>query len=124
MSDCIFCESNLQRAPIRTFDNCYVLEDAYPVSKGHLLIIPKEHVLDWFSASKPLQLELLDALSEMKQYLEDKHQPDGYNIGMNCGNAAGQSIMHLHIHLIPRYQGDSQNPKGGVRGVIPSKQSY
>jgi diadenosine tetraphosphate (Ap4A) HIT family hydrolase len=123
---CLFCQnpSVFNKDLVREFKHCYVLRDQYPVTKGHLLIIPKEHIENWFKASPDMQKYLMDATNEMKEWLDKEYQPDGYNVGMNCGWVSGQTIMHLHIHLIPRYQGDVSNPRGGVRGVIPSKQSY
>ena len=100
------------------------MKDQFPVSKGHILIIPYEHTETWFIASEEVRLEMMLALSELKVRLDKDYNPDGYNIGINCGEAAGQSVMHLHVHLIPRYQGDVDVPRGGVRGVIPSKQTY
>ncbi len=94
------------------------------MSEGHCLIITKRHITDYFQASKAELKGIQEALSHMKEYIDKSFKPDGYNIGVNCGKAAGQSIMHLHVHVIPRYNSDCFNPKGGVRGVIPGKQNY
>ncbi|OIR15399.1 AP-4-A phosphorylase [mine drainage metagenome] len=102
----------------------YVKSDKFPVSPGHLLIIPKRHVADFFLTSEAEKVALLSLLDEAKHYLDGKHAPAGYNVGVNVGEVAGQTIPHVHLHLIPRYQNDMENPRGGVRGVIPSKQSY
>ena len=102
----------------------YVLLDSSPVNPGHSLIIPKRHVADFFLTTEAEKNALLSLLDIAKHYLDDKHNPGGYNVGVNVGEVAGQTIPHVHLHLIPRYQGDMDNPRGGVRGVIPSKQSY
>jgi diadenosine tetraphosphate (Ap4A) HIT family hydrolase/predicted house-cleaning noncanonical NTP pyrophosphatase (MazG superfamily) len=122
--NCIFCKLGQEGEVLAHFKRCYVIKDRYPVSPGHLLIIPYEHTLNWFTASLEVQLDILHVLSLMKKSSDEQYRPEGYNIGINCGETAGQSIMHLHVHLIPRYKGDMDIPKGGVRGVIPSKQSY
>lgn len=124
---CIFCQIGKQKMEaeiVAKYEHCYVIKDQYPVSKGHLLIIPYEHTENWFTASEEIQFDILNALRQMKIYLDNKNQPFGYNIGANCGETAGQTVMHLHVHLIPRYKGDMSDPKGGVRGVIPDKQKY
>lgn len=127
IKDCIFCQIAQQKKEaeiIGKFQHCFAMKDQYPVSKGHLLLIPFQHIDSWFSASKEIKEEIFLASEEMKGFLHEQYQPDGYNIGMNCGKAAGQTVMHLHVHLIPRYTGDMEDPKGGVRGVIPCKQKY
>ena len=127
MPECIFCQivQGLRDASIvAQFTHCFVMFDEFPVSSGHVLIIPHEHTENWFTASEPVQQDIMKALSYMKTRLDIAYKPHGYNIGANCGAAAGQSVMHLHMHLIPRYKGDMPDPKGGVRGVIPSKQTY
>ena len=127
VADCLFCKMALKekKVPfIAQFKHCFVIKDEYPVSNGHLLIIPYEHVENWFEASDEVQLDIMKALSQMKTHLDTTLKPDGYNFGANCGKASGQTVMHLHMHLIPRYEGDMEDPKGGVRGVIPSKQKY
>ena len=127
MLGCLFCDFFNGTKPkkiIATYTHCYVIEDEFPVSKGHLLIIPNKHTENWFTASFDVKEDIIKALDEMKIKLDEQYHPDGYNVGMNCGTTARQSVYHLHVHLIPRYQGDVENPKGGVRGVIPSKQGY
>jgi len=98
--------------------------DKYPVSPGHSLIITKRHVENFFDTTPEERQAINELLDETKKLLDKQYNPDGYNIGVNCGQAAGQSIMHLHVHLIPRYWGDVENPLGGVRGVIPFKRLY
>ncbi|MCY3998726.1 MAG: HIT family protein [Flavobacteriaceae bacterium] len=100
---------------------CY---DKYPVSLGHVLVITKRLVKDYFECSIEEKKSLLSTIDEVCEYLKRKYQPDGFNIGMNIGKEGGQTIFHMHLHVIPRYQGDTPNPKGGVRGVIPNKQNY
>ena len=102
----------------------FAVYDKFPVSKGHMLIITKRHVADYFSTSKEEKLAIIDLVEKCKDILDKKFNPDGYNIGVNCGREAGQTVMHLHIHLIPRYRGDINDPTGGVRGVIPEKRVY
>jgi len=102
----------------------YAKMDEYPVSKGHMLIIPKRHIQDWFSLPKDEKIAMIDLLDEAKKYLDLQFHPDGYNVGINCGETAGQTIFHVHLHLIPRYAGDVPNPRGGVRSVIASKCDY
>lgn len=119
------------------FYNCinnkdYILEndlaiarfDDFPVNKGHLEIIPKRHIKDWWNTTQEEKNAIFNLLDEAKELIDQKYKPDAYNIGMNLGEQAGQSIMHLHIHLIPRYKGDVPNPRSGVRGIIPEKQNY
>jgi len=98
--------------------------DKSPVNKGHFLVIPYRHFSDYFDIREDEMVELWSLVSQGKKIVEEKYQPDGYNLGINVGKWAGQSIFHLHIHIIPRYKGDVENPKGGVRGVIPEKQAY
>ena len=106
------------------------LWDAFPVSKHHALLVPQRVVPTWFDASPEEQQALTAAIAETRQVIEDKCAaqneplPDGYNIGINSGAAAGQTIFHLHVHVIPRYEGDVPDPRGGVRYVIPDKANY
>ena len=102
----------------------FMIYDTYPVSPGHILIISKEEKLDYFSLSKKEQIELISLIEVAKEIIENDQKPDGYNIGMNCGEAAGQTIMHFHCHVIPRYFGDMDNPKGGIRHCVKDKGYY
>lgn len=105
-------------------DLAYAQPDKYPVNSGYLLIVLKHHVADFFLTTGAEKAALLSLLDKAKLYLNGKHAPAGYNVGINVGGVAGQTISHVHAHIIPRYQGDVENPRGGVRGVIPSRQSY
>ena len=102
----------------------FVIYDRYPVSPGHLLIISKEEKENYFNLDKQERIELNELLVEATKLVDSKFNPDGYNIGMNCGETAGQTVMHFHCHLIPRYKGDMDNPKGGIRHCIKGKGYY
>lgn len=123
-TNCPFCHLSPQVEIICESDNCIAFFDGYPVSPGHTLIIPKRHVASYFDLTDDERAAMTKMMLDVKQKLEERFHPDGYNIGVNVGEHAGQSIFHCHMHLIPRYKGDVKNPKGGVRGVIPSKQKY
>ncbi len=121
---CLFCNINSKDL---VFDNEFAFAsfDSYPVSKYHSLIVPKRHILDYFELNNDELLACNDLIKKIKKKIQNEDKTvDGFNIGTNSGVAAGQSIMHCHIHLIPRRKGDVDNPQGGVRGVIPSKQHY
>ena len=94
------------------------------MTEGHLLIIPNRHFSDFFAATPDERTALWAMVDEAKKLLDGRFKPDGYNVGVNVGAPAGQTVKHCHIHLIPRRSGDSVNPRGGVRGVIPLKASY
>ena len=100
------------------------LWDQFPVSPGHALVIPRRHVASWFEATDEERIELMSVVADARAAIERIHQPDGYNLGVNIGHAAGQTILHLHVHVIPRYHGDVPAPRGGVRHVIPEKADY
>lgn len=102
----------------------FALRDKYPVTPGHTLVIPRRLVATWFDATREEQLALLELVDEVKRGLDDELHPDGYNVGFNAGTAAGQTVMHLHVHVIPRFDGDVDDPRGGVRHVIPGKGNY
>lgn len=104
--------------------SCFAFRDKYPVSKGHSLVIPKRLISDYFDLSFKEQSACWFLVNLVKAELQKEFNPDGFNIGMNSGTAAGQTIPHAHIHIIPRYKGDVPKPRGGVRGVIPSKINY
>jgi diadenosine tetraphosphate (Ap4A) HIT family hydrolase len=102
----------------------FFVKDLYPISDGHSLIIPKRHIERFFEATDSEQILMLELLSHGKKLLQKEYSPHAYNIGINDGKEAGQTIPHLHIHLIPRYRQDVPDPRGGVRWIIPSKAKY
>ncbi|WP_433862831.1 HIT family protein [Sphingobacterium thalpophilum] len=105
-------------------EHFFLIRDGFPVSPGHTLIISKTLRVDYFELTTDEKADLDNAISLARSLVEAEFSPDGYNIGMNCGESAGQTVFHFHCHLIPRYAGDMENPRGGVRHVIPSKGSY
>jgi diadenosine tetraphosphate (Ap4A) HIT family hydrolase len=122
-SHCPFCSLGSDRV-ISESDYTVTMRDAFPVSEGHTLIIPKRHVQSFFELQAIEKAAVLQALDEVKEELDREFSPAGYNIGINDGEAAGQTVMHLHVHLIPRYEGDTEDPRGGVRHVFPGKAKY
>jgi len=120
---CPFCTLPLERI-IDSNDLALVIRDGYPVSSGHTLVIPKRHIGSWFEITPKEQSAMLVLLGKAKAVLEEKFKPDGYNIGINDGPSAGQTVPHLHMHLIPRYKGDLEDSRGGVRWIIPGKAKY
>jgi diadenosine tetraphosphate (Ap4A) HIT family hydrolase len=120
---CLFCHIDAARVVMQC-PVAVVIRDAYPVSEGHTLIVPRRHIKSWFEANPGEQHALLELLAKSKAALDAEFHPDGYNIGINDGAAAGQTVAHLHIHLIPRYAGDRDDPRGGVRWVMPEKAVY
>jgi diadenosine tetraphosphate (Ap4A) HIT family hydrolase len=120
---CPFCTLPPERI-IDSNDLALVIRDGYPVSPGHTLVIPKRHIGSWFDITSEEQSAMLDLLGRAKAVLGEEFKPDGYNIGINDGPTAGQTVPHLHMHLIPRYKGDLEDPRGGVRWIIPGKAKY
>lgn len=126
MSDqpCPFCDPQPAERIFYEDELTQGLWDSFPVSPGHALVVPRRHVATWFDATAEEQAALTRALSVARDIVAERHRPDGYNVGINVGEAAGQTVFHLHVHLIPRYSGDVADPRGGVRHVIPSKGNY
>lgn len=120
---CPFCDLPSERILLNN-DVGMVVKDAYPVSPGHTLIIPHRHIGSFFELDSRERQRLFDLLEGAKDQLEAESQPEGYNIGVNDGPVAGQTVPHLHIHLIPRFKGDVPDPRGGIRWVIPEKAKY
>jgi diadenosine tetraphosphate (Ap4A) HIT family hydrolase len=122
---CFFCQlyQMKKEAVIAESEHFFSMYDENPVNPGHVLIISKRHTPSLFDLDKAEFSDLFTLLAKAKEAIQ-QHHPDGYNIGINDGPAAGQTVFHLHIHIIPRYQGDVKNPRGGVRGVIPEKRDY
>lgn len=120
---CPFC--NIERSRIVAESPLAVaLRDEFPVNPGHTLVVPRLHVASWFDAPPEERKALMALVDTVKAALDNDRHPDGYNIGINVGAAAGQTVMHLHVHVIPRFAGDVDDPTGGVRFVIPSRGNY
>lgn len=120
---CPFCSLPADRTVLSSA-SAIALRDAYPISPGHTLIVPRRHVGSFFEATAQERADLLALLDEAKRELDAQFAPAAFNIGINDGPAAGQTVPHLHIHLIPRYVGDRIDPRGGVRWIIPDKADY
>lgn len=121
--ECVFCHVSPERI-IDANDHAIVMLDAFPVSRGHTLVVSRRHVASFFELVESEQLAIFQLLQTARKRLEESCQPGGYNIGVNIGQHAGQTVMHVHVHLIPRYPGDVSSPEGGIRNVIPGKGSY
>ena len=123
MADCPFCKAE----PTGLFwssDLVRVMWDTRPLTDGHALVVPVRHVGSFFETSGAERVAIMEALDVAKAAVEEHHRPDGYNIGVNDGPAAGQTVPHCHIHLIPRYAGDTGDPRGGIRWMLPEKAKY
>ena len=121
---CLFCVIN-KKEIVDENELAYASFDSYPVSKQHCLIVPKRHIKDYFKLTEDEIIACNKLIKNIKNKIENNDKSvKGFNVGVNSGKVAGQSIMHCHIHLIPRREGDVENPQGGIRGVIPSKQHY
>lgn len=123
-SGCPFCHLNKKVNYIAENLYAFAFFDGYPVSEGHALVLPKRHVADYFQLTQQEQFYCWNLVNFVKSLVEEKNRPGGFNIGINAGETAGQSVFHAHIHIIPRYKGDVENPKGGIRHVITGKGYY
>lgn len=122
---CVFCERLAGGDVLREAESVFAIADADPVTQGHLLVIPKRHVPGFFELRDHERRDAERLMARLFRALLDQDPSiSGYNIGLNCGRAAGQTIYHVHYHLIPRREGDTAQPSGGVRGVIPGKRAY
>ena len=120
---CPFCNIEYERI-LWENDQIFIIYDGFPVSDGHALVIPKRHIASFFDTGSKERDALLAGLDRAKTLIESRFQPSGYNIGINDGPSAGQTVPHLHIHVIPRYSGDVEDPRGGVRWIFPDKAKY
>ena len=123
MDKCPFCNINNSEIILES-EYSVAIHDKFPVNNGHTLIIPKRHTSNYFSLKKEEKKDIWNFVDEIAKLLTKKFSPAGFNIGVNINKSAGQTIPHVHIHVIPRYKNDVDDPTGGVRGVIPSKQKY
>ena len=120
---CPFCEPDADRVWLET-EFGMAIWDAFPVTDGHTLVVPRQHVASIYELSADAQAALWQLVAQARQRLQDDLHPDGFNIGLNDGEAAGQTILQAHIHVIPRRDGDVEDPRGGVRWIIPEKARY
>jgi len=120
-SPCLFCTP---RGVTRENRLAYATRDSYPVSPGHTLVLPLRHCADFFDLTAEEMTACMELLVAERRALDAELEPDGYNVGVNVGRAGGQSVLHVHVHLIPRYAGDHPSPQGGVRQIIPWKADY
>ena len=118
-STCIFCA--LDREILAESTHSLAILDAFPISPGHALVVPRRHAVTIFDLTEAEYTDCFVLVLKVKDLLTARHTPDGFNVGANCGEAGGQSVWHAHIHVIPRYAGDTPSPRGGVRNVIPLK---
>ena len=121
--NCPFCELAPSKIWLEN-QHAVAIRDNYPVSDGHTLVVPKQHVASMFDLPEEEQEAMWRLAGEARSRLLDEYHPDGFNVGLNDGVAAGQTVMHVHIHVIPRYKGDVADPRGGIRWVIPDKAPY
>ena len=124
MKSCPFCTRIAENKIITGNDLAVALFDSYPVSPGHTLIVPRRHIGDFLELTQDEQAAVWALVAPVRQEIESSRMPNGYNIGVNIGEAAGQTIGHAHLHVIPRYTGDVEDPRGGIRWVIPDKVVY
>jgi diadenosine tetraphosphate (Ap4A) HIT family hydrolase len=124
-SACVFCERIELGDVLLSNEHAAAFEDGFPISPGHTLIVPRRHEADLLALAEEEQAAIWSLIAPVRQMIEAQWgAPDGYNIGVNIGTAAGQTIAHAHLHLIPRWHGDVADPRGGVRRVVPSKAAY
>ena len=118
---CIFCEI---KDYVLENELAYGIFDKFPATKGHMLFIPKRHVANFFDITKEEREAIFDLVEEGKKMLDEKYNPDGCNVGVNVNQSGGQTVFHVHVHLMPRFNGDVIDPTGGVRGAIPKYMKY
>ncbi|MHC4777818.1 MAG: HIT family protein [Planctomycetota bacterium] len=123
--ECLFCSRAFRKRAFAEHGTVFAVKDGFPVTEGHTLILPKRHSEDFFSMSEEERWDMNHLLVEVKNYMEMADLTiTGFNMGVNCGASAGQTVNHAHMHLIPRRDSDTPDPRGGVRGVIPERQKY
>jgi len=121
---CVFCEAISQHLYFVQNSSAVAFPDAYPLSPGHALIVPRRHETDFFALTDEEQTAVWDLIRQVRDSVEREYSPAGYNVGLNAGPVAGQTIDHSHVHFIPRYKGDVEDPRGGIRWVIPDRAPY
>lgn len=124
MPDCPLCEALSGHDLVVATPGAVAVMDRYPLNPGHCLILPRRHTPLFWDLTVEETATLFEVLAQARKLIEEKFAPDGYNIGVNVGDAAGQTIGHVHVHLIPRYRGDDDDPRGGVRWILPERAVY
>lgn len=124
VGNCVFCQKIAMGEFIAKEVLAVAFFDAFPISRGHALVVPRRHEPDYFALTKPEEMALWTMVNKVRERLDNDMNPDAYNIGINSGEAAGQTIGHAHIHLIPRYKGDVADPRGGIRWIFPELARY
>lgn len=122
--DCPFCARLASGEPPASGRSAVAIPDSFPVSPGHMLVVPRRHVADLFDLSPEELADIWHLVAEVKASLQRERKPDAFNVGVNVGAAAGQTVDHAHVHVIPRFVGDVPDPRGGVRWVIPARAAY
>jgi diadenosine tetraphosphate (Ap4A) HIT family hydrolase len=124
-SECVFCAASVQERAVAENGSVIAIRDRFPVTPGHLLVLPRRHAADVFAMTVDERNHADELVRMLRNRIADEDKRVlGFNVGHNCGETAGQTVMHAHIHLIPRREGDVENPRGGVRGVVPEKRIY
>ena len=124
MVECVFCDLVDVAEFTNSNDHAVAFRDAYAVSIGHTLVIPKMHNPDLFTLPRKVRLAVWELVDEVQIELRAQLKPDGFNVGINVGKAAGQTVFHAHVHIIPRWIGDVEDPRGGIRWVLPDRARY
>jgi diadenosine tetraphosphate (Ap4A) HIT family hydrolase len=119
---CVFCDQDRQH--LLDASITFAFEDEYPVSRGHVLVVPRRHVATYFDCTDDEKAAIWKMVDRVRAVITARYAPDGFNVGFNVNTAAGQTVPHAHVHVIPRYRGDVDDPRGGIRGVLPTKQHY
>jgi diadenosine tetraphosphate (Ap4A) HIT family hydrolase len=122
-AQCPFCRIE-QTSVFFQSESVVGIWDSYPLNPGHALLIPRRHIASWFEATVDEQSALTLAIQQAKVAIEKKYSPQGFTIGFNDQEAGGQTVLHLHVHVIPRYEGDVPDPRGGIRNIIPARSAY
>jgi len=124
MTDCPFCSRIASDPSLQQGGAVVAIPDGFPLNPGHTLVVPRRHVADLFALSPEEQADVWRLVAIVRERLLAEHRPDGFNIGLNMGEAGGQTVGHAHVHVIPRFRGDVPDPRGGVRWVIPARAAY
>ena len=124
MTSCVFCERLASDDVTAASELAAVFPDAFPLTRGHILILPRRHESDYFRLTRDEQAAMWELVNALRDRFASEQRTDGFNLGVNVGAAAGQTVGHAHIHVIPRYAGDVDDPRGGIRWIIPAKARY